>query len=109
VVDEVEDRRVLQDAALVRRSRRTIDAAIAALAARPLDEAAADRMREALGGHASARQALRRLRLAVDTPLAAGAEGVPVVALDVDDAPPRTIQASPGQDVPRQQSGEEGL
>jgi hypothetical protein len=60
--DDMETRRVLQDAAVVRRSRRRIAAAIADLAARPLDEAVATRMRQALGrDHELARHALDRL------------------------------------------------
>lgn len=65
--DDVKGRRILEDAALVRSARRQIDAAIADLAVRPLDEAAATKMRQALAGdHVSARRALHRLGLPDD-------------------------------------------
>jgi len=60
--DLVSGRRELQDAAAVRSSRRKIDEAIRALAARPLDEAAAEQMRQTLADfQQSGRAALRRL------------------------------------------------
>lgn len=51
----------LHDAAAVRSSRRKIDEAIRALAARPLDEAAADQMRQTLAATEQGRAALKRL------------------------------------------------
>ena len=60
--DLVSERRELQDAAAVRSSRRQIDEAIRALAARPLDEAAAEQMRQTLAvAQPAGRAALRRL------------------------------------------------
>lgn len=51
----------LRDAALVHAARREIDTAIAALAASPLDEAAAEQMRRVLARGDGARAALNRL------------------------------------------------
>lgn len=61
--DDDQGRRELDAAAEVYAATRAIDDAIADLAARPLDEAAADRMRAVLGanGLIQARAALRRL------------------------------------------------
>lgn len=61
--DDDQGRRELDAAAEVFAATRAIDDAIADLAARPLDEAAADRMRTVLGdnGLIQARAALRRL------------------------------------------------
>lgn len=57
------DPRPLHAAGVVRAARRTIDEAIAVLAARPLDEAAAEQMRVAIGPVAGqAREALVQLR-----------------------------------------------
>jgi hypothetical protein len=66
VNDDVEARRDLEAAARVHAARRAIDDAIAELAARPLDERAADRMRAVLAapGLRQARSALRRLAAA---------------------------------------------
>jgi hypothetical protein len=60
--DRFEDMQ-LSDAVLVRSARREIARASASLAARPLDEAAADQMRRALEWQVSARAALRRLQM----------------------------------------------
>jgi len=55
---------LLRDAAQVHAMSRDVHEAIANLAIRPLDEQAAVRMREVLGGdHAAARASLQRLRL----------------------------------------------
>lgn len=61
--DDDQGRRELDAAAEVFAATRAIDDAIADLAARPLDEAAADRMRAVLSGSGlvHARAALRRL------------------------------------------------
>lgn len=61
--DDDQGRRELDAAAEVFAATRAIDDAIADLAARPLDEAAADRMRAVLGGSGliQARAALHRL------------------------------------------------
>lgn len=61
--DDDQGRQDLDAAAEVFAATRAIDDAIADLAARPLDEAAADRMRAVLGGSGlvQARAALRRL------------------------------------------------
>lgn len=58
----------MHDAALVRSARLQINAALAGLATRPLEEDTAAQLQAALGVHAPARAALRRLRAdAADT------------------------------------------
>ena len=64
----------LQDAALIHAARRELDAAIAGLVVKPLDEAAATKMRQALGSRRRrAESAWHRLN-------ASPAHGAPVVA-----------------------------
>ena len=59
-----DDVQMLRDAAKVHAVSRDVHEAVAALAVRPLDEQAAVRMREVLGGdHSAARDSLKRLRL----------------------------------------------
>lgn len=59
-----QDVQLLRDAAVVHTHSRDVQEAIANLAIRPLDEQAAVRMREVLGGdHAAALASLQRLRL----------------------------------------------
>lgn len=59
-----EDVQVLRDAARVHAVSGEVREAVAALAVRPLDEAAAVRLRQVLAGdHAAARASLSRLRL----------------------------------------------
>lgn len=61
---ENEDVQMLRDAAKVHAVSGEVREAVAALAVRPLDEAAAGRMRQLLAGdHAAARASLNRLRL----------------------------------------------
>ncbi len=52
----------MHDAALVRSARLQIQAAVLELSVRPLEDEAAVQLRAALGVHAPARAALRRLR-----------------------------------------------
>ena len=67
------DLQLLRDAAQVHAMTRDVHEAIADLAIRPLDEKAAVRMRNLLGGdHAAAQASLQRLRL---VPLDAPQEG----------------------------------
>ena len=59
-----DDAKLLRDAAKVHAVSRDVHEAVAALAVRPLDEEAAVRMREVLGGdHSKERESLKRLRV----------------------------------------------
>lgn len=61
MVEDADGGRALRDAAAVRAARLMVDAAIADLAVRPLDEKAAEQMRTVLRSVGPERAALRRL------------------------------------------------
>lgn len=89
----------LADAALVHSARREVGQAIAALAARPLDEAAAERMRHALTAVSGpAREALQRLRSAgSDRPARSGGHQFLLVDQAAAATATRSGPAAPGE------------